>query len=281
MEQLPRLQARIANLKELRNLIQALRVLAASHVKEADAALVGIRRYVKVIEDAISEAASLVSEIDAEVSFASPASGVRLLLVVFSEHGFVGGFNERLLDRAAEELETGQGLGVIGTRGAVLAAERGLVIDWSSPMATHSGGVLAIMRPIVDWLATVATADIVFASYRGAGRFEVVKKNLLPLDPSLLAGSASRDPPLHQLPPDVLLRRLVDEHLFAEVTRAVMESLTSENAARLRVMESADHNIGDKLEDMVRNEHTLRQEAITSELLDVVTGAEAILGQPE
>jgi F-type H+-transporting ATPase subunit gamma len=75
------------------------------------------------------------------------------------------------------------------------------------------------------------------------------------------------------------LRHLADEYLFAEVTHAIMESLISENAARLRVMESADHNIGDKLEDMVRNEHTLRQEAITSELLDVVTGAEAILGQ--
>jgi len=239
MEQLPRLQARISNLKELRDLIQAMRALAASHVREA-----------------------------------------HLLLVVFSEHGFVGGFNERLLDRAEEELE-GQGLWVIGTRGAVLAAERGLETDWSSPMATHSGGVLAITRPIVDRLATVATADIVFASYGGAGRFAVVKKNLLPLDPSLLTGSASRKPPLHQLPPDVLLRRLVSEHLFAEVTRAVMESLTSENAARLRVMESADHNIGDKLEDLVRNEHTLRQEAITSELLDVVIGAEAILGQPQ
>jgi len=280
MEQLPRLQARISNLKELRDLIQAMRALAASHVREADAALVGIRRYVEVVEDAITEAACLVSEINAEAAFTSRTSGTHLLLVVFSEHGFVGGFNERLLDRAEEELE-GQGLWVIGTRGAVLAAERGLETDWSSPMATHSGGVLAITRPIVDRLATVATADIVFASYGGAGRFAVVKKNLLPLDPSLLTGSASRKPPLHQLPPDVLLRRLVSEHLFAEVTRAVMESLTSENAARLRVMESADHNIGDKLEDLVRNEHTLRQEAITSELLDVVIGAEAILGQPQ
>jgi len=281
MEQLPRLKARISNLKELRDLIRALRALAASHVREADAALVGIRRYVEVIEDANVEAARLVSEIDTEDFFAFPASGASLLLVVFSEHGFVGAFNERLLDRAEEELDEGQGLAVIGARGAVLAAERGLEIDWSFPMATHSGGVLAITRPIVDRLVTVVTADIVFARYDRAGRFEVVKKGLLPLDPSLFSGPVSRNPPLHQLAPDVLLRRLANEYLFAEVTRAIMESLTSENAARLRVMESADHNIGDKLEDLVRNEHTLRQEAITSELLDVVTGAEAILGQPD
>jgi F-type H+-transporting ATPase subunit gamma len=280
MEQLPRLQARISNLHELRDLIRALRALAASHVREAGSALAGIRRYVEVVEDAITDAACLVSELDVK-AFAFPTSGARLLLVVFSEHGFVGAFNERLLDRAEEELEEGQGLGIIGTRGAVLAAERGLEIDWSSPMATHSGGLLAITRPVVNRFVGVATADIVFARHGTAGRFEVVKKKLLPLDPSLFTGSASRHPPLHQLAPDVLLRRLADEYLFAEVTHAVTESLTSENAARLRVMERADHNIGDKLEDLVRQEHTLRQEAITSELLDVVTGAEAILGHPD
>jgi F-type H+-transporting ATPase subunit gamma len=75
----------------------------------------------------------------------------------------------------------------------------------------------------------------------------------------------------------VLLQRLASEYLFAELTRAVMESLASENGARLRVMEAADHNTGDKLEGLRRSENALRQEAITSELLDVVTGSEAIL----
>ena len=74
------------------------------------------------------------------------------------------------------------------------------------------------------------------------------------------------------------MRQLASEFLFAEITRAVMESLTSENGARLRVMEAADHNIGDKLERLHRSENALRQEAITSELLDIVTGSEAILG---
>ena len=61
MEQLPRLQARISNLNELRDLIGALRALAASHVKEADAALTGIRRYVEVVEDAIGKKRLLTS----------------------------------------------------------------------------------------------------------------------------------------------------------------------------------------------------------------------------
>jgi len=70
---------------------------------------------------------------------------------------------------------------------------------------------------------------------------------------------------LHHLAPDALLHRLASEYLFAEITRTVMESLASENGARLRVMEMANHNIGDKLEGLRRSQNALRQEVITSE----------------
>lgn len=280
MEQLPRLQAQITNLQELRDLVRALRALAASHVQEAQAALAGIRKYVEVVEDAIAEGAALLSQADA---LAVP-SGLRrsgVLIVVCSEHGFVGSFNERLLDRAAAARKGGQELVVIGRRGAVLAAEQGLDVERSFPMATHVGGVLGVTRRVAERLAAVSTADIVFGSYRRGGDFEIEVRSILPLDPALLVGSEQRSPPLHHLAPEALLQRLAGEYLFGEITHAVMESLASENGARLRVMETADHNIADKLDRFRRKEHTLRQEAITSELLDVVTGSEAILARPE
>jgi F-type H+-transporting ATPase subunit gamma len=55
-----------------------------------------------------------------------------------------------------------------------------------------------------------------------------------------------------------------------------MEALASENSVRLATMQAADHNIGDKLENLEKQERVLRQEAITVELLDVVTGAQAM-----
>ncbi|MDH3595531.1 MAG: F0F1 ATP synthase subunit gamma [Rhodospirillales bacterium] len=276
MEQLPRLQARISSLHELRDLFRALRALAASHVQEAQSALAGIRRYVEVVEDAIAEGAALLPETDG-LGFSSEPSDARVLIVVCSEHGFAGAFNERLLDRAAAERKAGQKLMIIGRRGTILAAERGLDVDRSFPMATRVGGVLAVTRQVAEYLAAISAADVVFGSYRRGGSFETEARSILPLDPALLVGSERRSPPLHHLTPDALLQRLASEYLFAEITRAVTESLASENGARLRVMETADHSIGDKLEDLRRRENVLRQEAITSELLDVVTGSEAIL----
>lgn len=277
MEQLPRLQARISSLRELRDLVRALRALAASHVQEAQDALAGIRNYVEAVEDAIAEGAALLAKMDdAGAIPADPDSSV--LVVVCSEHGFVGGFNEHLLDRAMAQRRAGQELMIIGRRGAMLAAERGIEIDLSFPMATHVGGVLGVTRRVAGHLAAVTTADVVFGSYRRGGGFDVVVNRILPLDPSLLTGAERRPPPLHHLPPSALLQQLASEYLFAKITRAVMESMASENGTRLRTMETADHNIGDKLDELRRKEHSLRQEAITSELLDVVTGSEAILG---
>jgi len=276
MEQLPRLQARVSSLRDLRDVIRALRALAASHVQEAQAALPGIRGYAEVIEDAISEGAVLLPEMDGPAGPSAPADAAALI-VVCSEHGFVGDFNQRLLDLAERKRSERQRLIVIGRRGASLAEERGLEVGRVVPMATHIGGVLDVARRVAEHLAAVSFAEIVFGSYLRGGNFEEQTRSILPLDPSLLAGSRLRNPPLHHLAPDTLLQRLASEYLLAEITWAVMESLASENGARLRAMESADQNIGDKLDDLRRREHTLRQEAITSELLDVVTGSEAIL----
>lgn len=279
MEQLPRLKARIASLDELRDLIRALRSLAAVHMQEASAALTGIRRYVEVVEGAITAVADLLPQADGPGS-APRAAGADVLIVVCSEHGFAGGFNERLLDRAEAELQPGHQLGIIGRRGALVAEERKLATSWSVAMATHVAGVPTVTRRVASLLADVAVADIVFARHDSSQGFEVEKRTVLPLDPALLAGSQQRSPPLHHLAPDILLQRLAGEYLFAEITRAVMESLTSENAARLLVMQGADHNINDKLETLRQSENALRQEAITSELLDVVTGAMAVLETP-
>ena len=276
MEQIARIKSRLASLDELRDLMRAIRALAAAHVQEAQAALPGIRRYVEVVEDAIAEGASLLPPGDGRAGRGAARGGV--LIAVGSEHGFVGAFDDVLLDRVAAALRPGQALGVIGRRAAALATERGLAVAWAEPMATHVGGVLGVTRRVADRLARVGAADIVYGTYRRGGRYEVELRRILPLDPKLLAG-APRNPPLHQLGAEALLAELAGEYLFAEITRSVMESLASENGARLQVMEAADRNIADKLETLRRRERAVRQDAITAELLDVITGAEAVMGE--
>lgn len=277
MEKRARLAARIEMLTELRDLVGVLRAMAANHLHEAQNALGGIRRYVGIVEEAIVAAGTLLPR---EIRAAGPAlvADREALIVVASEHGFAGAFNERLIDAARDRLTGDRKLGVIGRRGAVLARDAGLPVEWSFPMATHIDGVISTTRRIADELADVATAVILFARYTGGGRFDVEERRILPLDPILLAGAQDENPPLHHLLPLLLVERLAGEYLFAEISRAVMESMASENGARLRVMESASRSIESKVETLTRQDRYLRQEEITTELLDVVTGAEAVAG---
>jgi F-type H+-transporting ATPase subunit gamma len=262
LEELIRLKSRIESLGELRTLFSAMRAMSAARVQEAQGALDGIRRYATVVQGAISEAAL-------------PPSGS--LVLICAEHGFAGAFNRLLLQRAKTEIKADEQIGIVGRRGAALADEHGLSPTWTLAMATHVGGVIDVARRVAAQLTRAASVRLVFARYQAGGRFEIGVRPVIPIDPHLLTASTRQMPPLHHLAPELLLQRLIEEHLFADLVLAMMESLASENGARLQVMKAADRNIEDKLGDLTRRARQVRQQAITAELLDVVTGAEAIL----
>jgi len=276
LEELIRLKSRIESLGELRTLFSAMRAMSAARVQEAQGALDGIRRYAAVVQGAISEAASFQPAGAATLSEAVlPPSGS--LVLICAEHGFAGAFNRLLLQRAKTEIKASEQIGIVGRRGAALADEHGLCPTWTLPMATHVGGVIDVARRVAAQLTRAASVRLVFARYQAGGRFEIGMRPVIPIDPHLLTASTRQMPPLHHLAPELLLQRLIEEHLFADLVLAMMESLASENGARLQVMKAADRNIEDKLSDLTRRARQVRQQAITAELLDVVTGAEAIL----
>ncbi len=117
---------------------------------------------------------------------------------------------------------------------------------------------------------------------RAAAHFqEPVLRPLLPLDPTMVAGLAdapwdSRALPDFNLNPADLLAALVNEHLFASLYRASAEAMVTENAARLALMQQAERSIDDRIEALKAETRTVRQSEITTELLDVIAGFEAL-----
>ena len=272
MEQLSRIEARLESLQELISLVGALRSMAASRSREAQDAFEGTRAYCAMIERTIAEIAPL-----APGGAGVRQSGERILVLITSENGFVGGFNNRLAEHALAAREDGEVLIVVGRRGQIVLGEHGVAPDLPFPMTSHVPGITPLAQRIGARLSDVASARIVFARYRSGAAFDVETRQVLPLsaaDPAAAALPAS--PPLHHLPPDRLLSELGMEYLFAEIAHALMESLASENGARLMTMDAAYRNIGDKVEKLKREERAARQEQTTADMLDVVTGAEAV-----
>lgn len=270
MDQLPRIRERIDSISGLQDLVGALRAMAGVHLREAQEAFAGTRAYVKTVERAISAVAPLTRRP------ATRGDGPSLLLAICSEHGFVGGFNKEILQEVKKHRAPDEELRLVGQRGASRANEIGLAAQTVHPMTSRVGGIAGLARRISAGLAGASTVRIVFATYRSGAGFEPTIRPILPLNPGDFADETPRQPPLHHQPPDALMESLAAEFLFAEVASALMESLASENGARLRAMEAASRNIDDRLQKLRSEQRVIRQADITSDLLDVVTGAEAV-----
>lgn len=279
MTRLAEIQAHIGSMGELRDIVGAMRSLAGMRAQEAQHALPGISRYAEAMAAAIGGALLLFPQAPPERAV---DHGRRALILCTAEQGFVGGFNERLLDAAEAALAPRDALFVLGARGAALAVERGRQLTWMSPMATRSAGAPEIIRRLSAELyariarGEISRVEVMFSRYRQGGAATVERTLLLPLDLEKLQAKQPRQAPLHNLEPQALLEKLMPEYVFALLTEAAVESIASENAARFAAMESALDNVSAKLDKLRQDERQARQSEITTELLDLITGAEAL-----
>jgi len=280
VQRLPELQARIQALGKLGEVVSALRTVSAARVQQAHAILDAIREHTEIVRAALASAARM-AEVPSREGDASAGAGV--IIALGSEHGFVGAFNERVLDVAATQRKPGDVLFVIGARAALLATERHDSVSWTCQMPSQVGGVdevalhLAARVSLVGGQRRVDRVSLVYTRLTAGAGARVVTEALLPFDMQpYRAEETHRPKAISNLDPLPLIDGLVDELLFAQLAHAATESFASENAARLGVMQAAIDNVDGKLDDLGRLERELRQEEITTELLDLVTGAEAV-----
>ena len=278
MNRLADIEAHIASVRELLNIVGAMRSLAGMRVQEAQQALPGIRRYAESMVAAIGSALLLMPETPTQ----RPDTFDRNALVLcVGEHGFVGGFNERLMEAAEAAPEASESLFILGSRGAVLATERGRKVAWTAPMATRPAGVSRLVNELATELyshiarGAISRVEVIFTRYtRGAG-LNIERVQVLPLDTASLAANEPRQAPLHNLDAERLFEKLTAEYVFAILTEAAIQSIASENAARFAAMDSAHRNVSKKLDELREQARQARQTEITTELLDLITGAEA------
>jgi len=278
MTRLADIEAHIGSMGELLDIVGAMRSLAGMRVQEAHRSLPGIRRYAATMAAAIGAALLLVPE---GAPAARSAPGRRAIILCTTEHGFVGAFNERILAAAEAVLNPEDVLFILGSRGVALAQERGRPAAWARPMATRPQSVPETIRRLTAELyravadGEVTRVETIFARHHQSGPLEIEQRLLFPVDRAAFALARPGMPPLHNLPAEVLLERLIADYVFALMTEAAVESLASENAARFAAMGSAHDNVSKKLEQLRQDARQARQSEITTELLDLVTGAEA------
>jgi F-type H+-transporting ATPase subunit gamma len=277
-ERLADIVAQIQNVRQLESVVTAMRGIAASRAQQGRALLAGIEAYTRVISAAIGQALSLVpSDGPAPTRQRQPHHG---LIVFCAEQGFAGGFSERVLDTVKDEL-AGATVFLIGTRGIAVAEEHGLRPAWRTPMATSAGAIPGLANRIADALyvhvadGSVIDVDVAFSHTRSGSGIHIDRHSLLPVDLARFPRQVRNHPPLTTLAPAVLLERLAAEYVYAQVCEAAMHAFAAENEARMMAMAAAKTNIESKLGGLSQREHQLRQEEITTEIVELAAGAEA------
>jgi len=285
-ERLSDVEARIGTVRQLAAVIAAMRGVAAARSREARERLDGIRAFAQVIASAIGQALAFLPHAErASRPRRETDAETEAVIALCAEQGFAGAFSERVLNVALSRSEVKQAgqrtLLLVGDRGLMVANERGLVVDWSIPMVAHVGQVAGLASRIVEALyerleaGRVARVRVVHAVPGPSLAVQIVEKTVLPFDFGRFPLSPKAVTPLLTLSPSVLLARLAEEYVFAELCEAVMLSFAAENEARMRAMMAARTNVTNKLDQLLARSRQIRQEEITNEIIELAGGAAA------
>ena len=281
-ERLADIGRRIQGMQQLAAVVAAMRAIAATRAQRSRGQLAGIRAYSDSIALAIAQALRLLP---ADGVAAGQRRGRRGLILFCAEQGFAGAFSERVLDAAGKDL-VDTALFLIGTRGARVAAERGLEIAWQAPMASHVDGVKVLAMRLADALyeampdSGLRSVDVIFPTWAPGAGLAVERRSLLPLDRALFAALPRGDVPLITLPAAELLARLAEEYVYAALCEAAMRAFSAENEARVAAMVRAKRNIETMLDTLHAQERQVRQEEITAEVVELAGGAGLLQTMP-
>jgi F-type H+-transporting ATPase subunit gamma len=281
-ERLSDVEIRIHTAHQLAAVIAAMRGIAAMRSREAHQYLDGIRAYAKTIGTGIGDALTFMPAGGGDRQRSS-LPGTHAIVALCAEQGFAGAFSEHVLDAAAEIAKQTRPrqsrLLLVGSRGLLIADERGLDVAWSMPMISHPDQAAKLANQIVEVLyqsiddAPIVAVTLVHAQPGVAmGAAAVAQKQLVPFDFSRFPRPTTGIAPLITLAPQVLLTRLAEEYVFAEFCEAVILSFAAENEARMRAMIAAHNNVNKTLNGLVARSRQLRQEEITNEIVELAAG---------
>jgi len=290
METLEHLRHRLETMTDLRGLVRTMKALAAVSIHQNEQAVRALAVYWRTVELGLHV---VLRDLPARPRAEKPADAAPLGLVLFgSDHGMCGRFNDEIAEQALQSLTAPRRAGAplrvlaVGARAAMRLAQEGLDIEATQPVPASTtqitGAVRQMLLTIDRWRdAGTQRVWLVFNHPVSSSRYEPSTWHLLPVDFERFASIErqaweSRRLPTFTMERGALLAALLRQYFFAMLFRACAESLASENSARLMAMQSAEKNLEERSDELTGEFRRRRQDQITAELLDVVSGYEAI-----
>ena len=268
------------------SIVGTMKSLAAVNIRVFGRATEALGDYTETIERALQV---LLADREPVRSVSAPLQQDHPALIVFGAvRGMCAQFTDHIADHAAElagELPNEPAVVAVGPRVGPMLSARGLTVSDTVEMY---GALEQLPRVVDDCLVAAdrlqargATRILLCYNRHAQPSYEPHHRTLLPVDPGWLEEVRSREWPTNQIPALMTpghgsLTRVLRELLFSTIYQAAAESLAGENAARLASMQSAESNLDERLSELHQEHNRQRQQEITSELLDIVSGYTAL-----
>ncbi len=283
---------KITGARKLESVVKTMKILAASNIGQYEASVRSLAEYYRNIKLGLYVCLREATEIMSERKKGSQGKATTIGAIVFgSDQGLVGQFNDVLADYVVQTLNAFPGekyVWAVGERIRARLEYSGVPVAGVYEVPTSIGAITPIGARVLleskEYRENNNDAQFyIFHNRPKTGSiYEHVNQRLLPLDEQWLHDISEVRWPTKNLPESMhgkrdTLQALVREYLFVSLFRACSESLMSENATRLAAMQRAEKNIEELLENLTREFHRMRQEAIDEELFDVVSGSEVLV----
>ena len=285
------MRRRLRAVKSTQQITKALKMVAASKLRRAQEKVIATRPFAIQAKRVL---ASIASRVDASThplleQRPGAATGNTLVIVIASDRGLCGSFNTNVVKSVAGFLRENKGrtmsLGLVGRKSRDLLGRRGFPVRFdyvNLPKVITSADAEAIVAPAIeDFLAgKIDSVHLVYNEFKSVISQRVVMEQLLPMAPlDVPAADASAATPVEYIfePSaerilEILLKRLIE----AQVLRALVESNAAFYAAQMTAMDAATRNSAEMLGSLTLQMNKIRQAAITREIIEVVSGAQAL-----
>lgn len=293
MPSLKDLRLRIVSVKSTRKITSAMKMVAASKLRRAQTAAEAARPFAERMERMLGTlAGSLAGQAGAPAMLAGNGkSDVHLIVMVTADRGLCGGFNSSIVRdvrRFTAEL-IGQGKTVkilpVGRKG-----REQIKRDFGSNLIEGFEGLgrKGITFPEADMVATKVASmfeagefdvcTIVYNRFQSAISQVVTRQQLIPFAVPAGEEKSGELKAIYEFEPneEEILATLVPRNLAIQVFRATLESQASEQGARMTAMDNATRNAGDMINGLTIKYNRSRQAQITKELIEIISGAEAL-----
>ena len=276
------LRRRIRSVESTQKITRAMELIAASRIVRAQAAIAAAKPYAERMQEVVSELAA-TPEAKSHWVFAGGKKGA-LVVVVGADRGLAGAFNTSVL-RAADDVV--RHLAGSGTQPAVIAVGRKVVSYFNfrrRPLAARFEGFADrprfedAQRLVASIIEQVENADVgeihvVSTRFLSVGTQRAQARRLVPMEASEREGTTVFE---FEPGPAEILDRLLPRWLEAELYEALLESAASFHVAQQRAMKAATDNADDLIKTLRRAMNRARQDSITTEIMEIVGGAEAL-----